>query len=622
MLTHRAPGAARAGDWLAPAALAFFLSGSSVRATPFRHGMADLAAIGLLYLLLALAVHAGLRFARRAGKAWHPCACLAAGLVPAAQLRLDAERLVSSWSFCAAVVVFGLGYEFLSRIGGRGTREDRRFRPARELAPVYGALVLLVLGVAAVARSSAEARWHLLKHHRLLGTPLYYLASPPVSVARNALWDRRGQLRDPREEARATSPSPGPSPDLSTGRAHIVFVMLDTLRADALAAYGGRPDVMPGLDALAARSAVFTDLRANASWTRASCASIFTGLLPEEHGAARFHERLSDSWATFPELLHGLGYQTAAFVANWLQVGIETGFAQGFEVFRELMSTEEFQAAGKENLREAYARAERVNGSVLEWLEAERDPGRPLLLYLHYLDPHAPYLEPPEPGGGGAHERKRGLYRQQLRYLDRQLSLLLARLEELLDGPTVLLITSDHGEEFWDHDEWGHGHSLYRELVWVPLLVCRPGGRAERLDSPLESRDLYELVLALARAPELDLETWADAHRRALRYSSQYLDRAQDARPDRKWTGLRRVDAGGYALIWSAFGPSFELYDCRRDPLELENRLGEESERAVTLRAAMERAVRYWSASARVVRSDRDLAFLRALGYAGGVEGP
>jgi arylsulfatase A-like enzyme len=71
-------------------------------------------------------------------------------------------------------------------------------------------------------------------------------------------------------------------------------------------------------------------VHANASWTRASCASIFTGLLPEEHGASRFHEKLSESWVTLPEQLSAAGYQTAAFVANWVQVGYDTGFAQGF----------------------------------------------------------------------------------------------------------------------------------------------------------------------------------------------------------------------------------------------------------------------------------------------------
>src|SRR6185503_5959859 len=126
----------------------------------------------------------------------------------------------------------------------------------------------------------------------------------------------------------------------------------------------------------------------------------------------------------------------------------------------------------------------------------------PLFLYLHYLDPHSPYLEPPEPGTlGDPHERKHGLYRQQLRYLDRQLEGFLRDLDQALAGPKVIVFTSDHGEEFFEHDDWGHGHTLYSELVHVPLFVTLPDGRAGRLDAPLESRDLYALVQDLAREP-------------------------------------------------------------------------------------------------------------------------
>jgi arylsulfatase A-like enzyme len=408
--------------------------------------------------------------------------------------------------------------------------------------------------------------------------------------------------------------------------------MLDTLRADSLAALGGAPDVMPAMNALVERSVLFSDVHANASWTRASCASIFTGLLPEEHGAARFHERLSEHWLTLPEKLRAAGYQTAAFVANWVQVGRETGFAQGFDGddFHELMSGQEIlgavgAGADETEVRGAYARAEVLNQRALDWLGSPaRDADKPLFLYLHYLDPHSPYLEPPEAGTrSDPRERKRGLYRQQLRYLDRQLALLVRELDEVLPGPKVLVFTSDHGEEFWEHDEWGHGHTLYRELVWVPLVLHfsdghSSDGRAGRVEAPLESRDLFTLVQDLARSPRLDLATWGKQHARDVRYASQYLDRVDDARPDRKWTGLRRVDAQGASLIWSAFGATSELYDVATDPGELSNRIERDAGRARALRWAMEDSVRFWSAPLRVERSAQELEFLRALGYAGG----
>jgi arylsulfatase A-like enzyme len=618
-----APFRARAA-WLLPLLLVPGFLAVGVRATPFEHSPLALLVMGVLYGLLALFLFLGARFARHAGRAWGGLACLALGLVPAAQLRMDAEELQSLPVLAGFVfVVAALAYGLVSLGAPRAPAAS-----VRRLGEAAGALSLLAAATFGAAHASDELRWHLFKHHRLFGPPLYALAARPLLVERDSLWDSRGRLAHPGEYVHETPPAPV----VFEKPPHVVFLMLDTLRADALASLGGGANVMPAMNSLAENSVLFTDVHANASWTRASCASIFTGLLPEEHGAARFHEALSEDWITLPEQLRAAGYQTAAFVANWVQVGKETGFAQGFDApdFHELMSGLMSSAeilertggnAGTE-VRESYARAETLNRSALDWLAGDvRDPYKPLFLYLHYLDPHTPYLEPPEPGTlSDARERKRGLYRQQLRYLDRQLAQFLAQLDEVLAGPKMIVFTSDHGEEFWEHDEWGHGHALYKEVLWVPLFVRLPDGRTGRVEAPLESRDLYALVLDLVRDPRLDLEQWGASHAREVRYASQYLDRAEDARPDKKWTGLRRVDGRGASLIWSAYGATYELYDEARDPLELANRIERDGERELFLRAALERSVRFWTAPIRVERTAEELEFLRALGYAGGVE--
>jgi arylsulfatase A-like enzyme len=578
--------------------------------------------MAVLYTLLALVLFLGARFAVRAGRGLGAAAVLALACVPAAQLRLDAERLQHPLVFALFVLaVAGASYALLARAASMPRRAS-----ARHLGQAYCALALLIGATALGMRASDELRWHLFRHHRLFGTPLYHLQARSLPAEREALWNTQGRLAQPDEHLGQA----GAAPVLFERPPHIVFLLLDTLRADALAVHGGASDVMPNVNALVEHSVSFGDVHANASWTRASCASIFTGLLPEEHGAARFHERLPEGWVTLPEQLRAAGYQTAAFIANWVQVGRETGFAQGFDApdFHELATGAEILAqagAGAEEheVRGAYARAEVLQQRALEWLASDaRDPYRPLFLYLHYLDPHSPYLEPPEPGTlADPQERKRGLYRQQLRYLDRQLGELFRALGEALPGPKVIVLTSDHGEEFYEHDDWGHGHTLYRELLWVPLVVSLPNGRAGRVDQPLELRDLYALVQDLARDPALDLGTWGEEHARGLRYASQYLDRAADARPDEKWTALRRVDAFGASLIWSAFGRTLELYDQEDDPRELRNRI-DRDERAAELRAALGRAVGFWTAPIRVERDARELEFLRALGYAGGVETP
>ena len=609
-------------EWALPLALTLWFTTVGLRSTSSEHSLVAVAAMTLLYALLALFLFLGARFAVRAGRPWGLAAALALALVPAAQLRLDAQRLQHPLVLALFVlVVAGASYALLARQAPRPARAS-----ARHLAEAYGALALLAGATTLGLSASDELRWHLFRHHRLFATPLYALSGRSLPAEREALWNTQGRLAQPDEHLEQAG-----SPPVAFARPpHVVFLLLDTLRADGLAVHGGASDVMPNLNALAERSVVFTDVHANASWTRASCGSIFTGLLPEEHGAARFHERLPEGWRTLPEQLRAAGYQTAAFVANWVQVGFETGFAQGFDApdFHELASGDEILAragadANEHAVRGAYARAEVLQARALEWLASDaRDPYRPLFLYLHYLDPHSPYLEPPEPGTlSDPKERKRGLYRQQLRYLDKQLGQLFRALGEALPGPKVIVLTSDHGEEFYEHDDWGHGHTLYRELLWVPLVVHLPDGRAGRVEAPLELRDLYALVQDLARDPALDLGAWGRTHARGLRYASQYLDRAADARPEEKWTALRRVDADGASLIWSAYGRTFELYDRAVDPGEWANRIDRDG-RAAALRAALEDAVRFWTAPIRVERDARELEFLRALGYAGGVDAP
>jgi len=616
-------------EWLLPAALTLELLGVGLRSTSFHHDLGSTLAIAGLYGLLALTLHLALRLALRCGFAWGALASLGLAGVCTVQLRLDAGRLVSTPLFGAATLLLAALYLALQlrlRPRAAASRSGGLLEP-RELAAAYGALAALVLGTGLGASRSEELRWHLLRHHRLFGTPLYALTSRSLRAERDGLWTRRGRLESPRDHAEGAPPAPV----LFRRPPHVVFLLIDTLRADGLAALGGARDWMPRMNARAEGAVLFSDVHANASWTRASCASIFTGLLPEEHGAVRFHERLAEDWVTLPERLRESGYQTAAFVSNWVQVGRETGFAQGFEAFRELMSADEIlasqgPAAHGDEVRAGYARADEVNRATLEWLgSAERDPTRPLFLYLHYLDPHSPYREPPEPGAQqDPHERKRGLYRQELRVLDRRLEDLLVSLGEILGPDTIVIFTSDHGEEFWEHDDWGHGHSLHDEVLHVPLWVQLPprdgAPQSGRVEARLESRDLFALVLDLVGEPRRDLQAWGAAHARPQRYASQYLDRAEAARDERRWTGLRRIDEGDWSLIWSAFGPTRELYDRRADPGELDNRIDDEPGRAERLQQALEHGVRFWVAPERVQRSARDLDFLRALGYAGGDE--
>jgi len=588
---------------------------------------ATLAYLFVLYAVFAAFLHESAVFAWRAGRIFGLAASLGTALCITAQLRLDAEELSSSVVFVLVTLLAGALHAAVFARGAPPHLVHAGVLERRLLVRPYGALVLLLATVVLGSQMREGWRWNLLHHQRLFGHPLYYWSGLSIPGERDRLWSLRPRLQEPWENAgRAVEHRPVEA----EGLPHVIFLMVDTLRADALAHYGGEREWMPVTNELAERSVVFRNMRSNASWTRASCASIFTGLLPEEHGAARFHERLSPRWTTMPELLQGAGYRTAAFVTNWVQVGRSTGFAQGFDHFFELNDAEEVMSRGQEEIRDLYARAETVNEEVLDWLagdEARRAVrgGKPLFLYIHYLDPHAPYLAGLEPGNDGdPRERKRGLYRQELRYFDRELGVFLERLDALLPGPRAIVLSSDHGEEFWEHGQWGHGHSLYKELTWVPALVHLDLGDEHGAtgvsEDALESRDLYDLVARLAHPEPLDGMAWARERARKGRYASQYLDRAADVRPDKKWTGLRLYEEDDREIIWSAYGPSLELYDLAEDPLEQRNRIDELAELREHLLGGMDGAVRFWSRSPRVSRSAEDLRFLRALGYAGGVD--
>jgi arylsulfatase A-like enzyme len=611
--------------WAFPLALALWLLGAAISSTPAVTGPVPLAVLGATYLLLAFALDGCARFLVSFGRAWGLGGALLVGLVVAAERRLDAEVLSAPLHFALLATAVAVAW-FAATLWTTNAPATPRRPWARLLALLGSALLLVGLVVAAWA-SGGALRWHLANHHRLFGTPLYYLLARPIAAERTLLWSAERRLVEAWEKADQVVPRP---PSLAAGAPNLVFLLIDTLRADGLASFGGRADTMPGMDAIAARSFVLSNVLSNASWTRASVASILTGLLPEEHGAVRFHDRLPSGWRTLPELLQEGGWQTAAFVSNWVQVGRSTGFEQGFERFEELHSAQEVHQLVEDAggpMREMYARADEVQASALAWSRGEeraqaRARGAAAFLYLHYLDPHAPYLEGPEPGASSdPRERKHGAYRQQLRYLDRHLAPFFEEIAAALGGRTIVILTSDHGEEFWEHGKWGHGHNLYRELVHVPTLVwSSDGSGVGTSDAALESRDLFALVLALAGSQSVDLAAWAREHARSRRYASQYLDLAGDARPDKKYTCMRAVEEGGQVLIWSAYADTLEFYDRRDDPREQRNLVDEEPERARAFERQLERCVGFWAEAVKVQRTAGDLAFLRALGYAGGTQ--
>ncbi|MDE0885370.1 MAG: sulfatase [Myxococcota bacterium] len=285
--------------------------------------------------------------------------------------------------------------------------------------------------------------------------------------------------------------------------------MIDTLRQDHLGAYGYPRSTSPTIDDLAAESVLFETAYAQASWTRPSVGSLFTGLLPRKHGAVRRENALRTDVKTMAELLALAGYRASGFISN-PNVLAEFGFDRGFESYIDVESVSVDTDA--QQLHEAaFRQLARFDG--------------PQFLYVHTIDPHVPY-EPPEPFASlfeaspipPLHDhsmpetvsKTMNLYDGEIAYADAALGDFIRELKERgLWGETLFILLSDHGEEFWDHESIQHGTTLYEEQIRVPLLVRFPGAifGGTRVKSPVRVIDILPTLLEQlgeAIPPDLD----------------------------------------------------------------------------------------------------------------------
>lgn len=283
----------------------------------------------------------------------------------------------------------------------------------------------------------------------------------------------------------------------TTKRPHIVWVVVDSWRADHADSAAQGMNLVPHLANKAGNACVFRRAYATSSWTLPSVASLFTGTYPSQHGLVRPGAVLPADLPTAAELLKAAGYDTAAFSAN-LFVGRGTGLHRGFLAFFDISA---FKAG------EAKIPGDAVLSAVEEWLhEHTRSQRNPLFLYLHLMDTHWPYgpsreaLDAVLPRFGEADKLRtriaelyfgdtarwqsndeetraaiRALYAAQVLDSDRVLD----RLFDILDrhgilDEALLVLTSDHGEELLDHGEVGHGRTLYEEVIRVPLWIWFP----------------------------------------------------------------------------------------------------------------------------------------------------
>ena len=356
---------------------------------------------------------------------------------------------------------------------------------------------------------------------------------------------------------------------------NIILYVVDTVRRDRLTLYGYEKLTTPGFNRGRSEWIIWDNCRSLSSWTKAATATLLTGVDPVVHGAIDDDDVLSQSCELIWEPFHDAGY-TVAFLSTNGHIAERWGFVRKvnhYRQFRELATR-----------KEVHYPADSLHLAFLEWLDMRPNAEQPFFAYLHATDPHIPYTPdsefveklypkdiPPKnelsiptlarmicPGVTHDWQTRQAsaLYDAEIAEWDAAFSTLLDDLElrNLLDR-TLIIVTSDHGEEFYEHGGFSHGMTLYHEQLDIPLLARIPGVRGGRISTPLDHRDLVALLHWITEGG--DPHTWKPKHRN---WRNSHLSlRGRE---------IARLENPDVAFIWNISpqglcdtpSPEFELY--------------------------------------------------------------
>ncbi len=445
-------------------------------------------------------------------------------------------------------------------------------------------------------------------------------------------------------------------------RPNVLLIVVDTLRADRVSAYGYTRSTTPQLDALAARGVLASDVTAQASWTLPSMVSMLQGRYVTSYRDVFFEDS-----PTLAEYFQAAGYHTLGIVGNGL-LSSKSGFDRGFDHY-EARSKKIGQGGRTLPAREA---AELI-GDAAQPLTAALTPGpsgerTPLFAYLHLMDPHGPYKAHPEweaqlPLEQGADQWQwstqrerysathpnvqvepqvwRGMaedmarYDQEIYTCDVYIGIVLDLLERqgALEN-TIVAVVSDHGEGLWDHQSppenlslsasprehffRAHGNLLYQEIIATPMILRGPGiPEGHRIETPVENVDLFPTLLELCNLAPPD-----GLHGRSLVPAMFGRDSGREEVFSSVLQGRSvRTAADGLKLIVpSEYFPlrEIELFDIRTDPRELQNLAEGQPEVVARLHALIESWADEHPTQTNLgsEKSQETLDDLKALGYA------
>lgn len=381
---------------------------------------------------------------------------------------------------------------------------------------------------------------------------------------------------------------------------NVILISIDTLRKDHCSAYGYQRNTTPNLRVLAEQGARFDLAYAPSSSTAPSHATMFTSLYPITHQVLKQGHKLSQEDYTLAECLSANGYQTAAVVASFV-LDAKFGFSQGFSFYDDTfkLSTSSIHRKYWSDQPDVIdQRADETTRKAIGWLRKQRSWEQPFFLFVHYFDPHAPYV-PPEsivshlaPHGKEQTDLQNivGRYDGEIAFTDQEIGKLLKVLKRMnLEENTLVVVTSDHGEGLGQHDHLGHSINIYEEAVRVPLIFRWPNRIAQGrvFSRQVELVDLVPTILDLigikpdgfscqgrSLVAPLRGESSLDKDRPIYLYREYYKDRQMKLLSGEKVRlkgGKFGIRLGNWKYIEGKEENTKELFDLAADPQERVN---------------------------------------------------
>jgi arylsulfatase A-like enzyme/Tfp pilus assembly protein PilF len=346
---------------------------------------------------------------------------------------------------------------------------------------------------------------------------------------------------------------------------NVIFITVDTLRADHVGCYGSSQAHTPNIDALARDGVLFERAVSQVPLTWPSHAVMFTGTYPFQNGVQDFTGHgLPEQFRSVAQAFKQAGYATGAVVSSFV-LDRSWGLARGFDYYDDAFDAQSFQT---KQIGLVDRKAGESVSHALSWLKRNRS--RPVFLWLHLYDPHSPY-DPPEPYRSSYRSHP---YDGEIAYADQELGRLFTwlRAEGLYNG-SVIVLASDHGESLGEHGEAEHGFFIYHSTTHVPLIVKPAGGRRSRparINSPVETVAIAPTLLGIAAVKDSIDGQFNGKSLLAMTEESGVAAYSETFYPFSSfgWSPLHALETNRYHYIDA---PTPELYDLVADPQETNN---------------------------------------------------